>query len=87
MTPELAAKVALAFATSLKKDATVVVSRDSSRSARMLKRAMMAGLNAGGINVMDLEVDERAADPVPLPRCGRVGCASRCDSAPTIPTR
>jgi len=55
MTPELAAKVALAFATSLKKDATVVVSRDSSRSARMLKRAMMAGLNAGGVNVMDLE--------------------------------
>ncbi len=55
-TPELAAKVALAFATSLKKDATVVVSRDSSRAARMLKRAMMAGLNAGGINVMDLEV-------------------------------
>ncbi len=55
-TPELAAKVALAFATSLKKDATVVVSRDSSRAARMLKRAMIAGLNAGGVNVMDLEV-------------------------------
>ncbi len=55
-TPELAAKVALAFATSLKKDATVVVSRDSSRAARMLKRAMIAGLNSGGINVMDLEV-------------------------------
>jgi mannose-1-phosphate guanylyltransferase/phosphomannomutase len=48
--------VALAFATSLKKDATVVVSRDSSRSARMLKRALMAGLNAGGVNVLDLEV-------------------------------
>jgi mannose-1-phosphate guanylyltransferase/phosphomannomutase len=56
MTPELATKVALAFATSLKKDATVVVSRDSSRSARMLKRALMAGLNAGGVNVLDLEV-------------------------------
>ena len=56
ITPELAAKVALAFATSLKRNATVVVSRDSSRSARMLKRAMMAGLNAGGVNVMDLEV-------------------------------
>lgn len=55
-TPELAAKVALAFATSLKKDTTVVVSRDSSRSARMLKRAMIAGFNAGGVNVMDLEV-------------------------------
>jgi mannose-1-phosphate guanylyltransferase/phosphomannomutase len=55
-TPELAAKVALAFATSLKKGARVVASRDSSRSARMLKRAMMTGLNAGGINVTDLEV-------------------------------
>jgi len=56
MTPEVATKVALAFATSLKKSATVVISRDSSRSARMLKRAIMAGLNAGGVNVVDLEV-------------------------------
>ncbi|HKY14292.1 MAG TPA: sugar phosphate nucleotidyltransferase [Microthrixaceae bacterium] len=56
MTPEMATKVALAFATHLKKDATVVTSRDSSRTARMLKRAVMAGLNAGGINVLDLEV-------------------------------
>ncbi len=56
MTPELAAKVAMAFATSLDRGATVVVSRDSSRSARMLKRAIIAGLNAGGVNVMDLEV-------------------------------
>ena len=56
MTPELATKVALAFATFLKKDTTVVCSRDSSRSARMLKRALMAGLNAGGVNVLDLEV-------------------------------
>lgn len=54
-TPELAAKVALAFATNMKNGASVVVSRDSSRAARMLKRAIMAGLNAGGINVMDLE--------------------------------
>jgi len=56
ITPELATKVALAYATSLKRNTTVAVSRDSSRSARMLKRAMMAGLNAGGVNVMDLEV-------------------------------
>src|SRR5690606_20863306 len=28
----------------------------SSRAARMLKRAMMAGLNAAGANVLDLEV-------------------------------
>ncbi len=56
VTPELAARVAMAFGTTLKKDAAVVTSRDSSRSARMLKRAMMAGLNAAGINVRDLEV-------------------------------
>jgi mannose-1-phosphate guanylyltransferase / phosphomannomutase len=56
VTPELATRVAMAFGTSLKKDATVVTSRDSSRSARMLKRAMMAGLNAAGVNVRDLEV-------------------------------
>jgi mannose-1-phosphate guanylyltransferase / phosphomannomutase len=56
VTPELATRVAMAFATTLKKDATVITSRDSSRSARMLKRAMMAGLNAAGVNVRDLEV-------------------------------
>jgi mannose-1-phosphate guanylyltransferase / phosphomannomutase len=56
LTPGLAARVAMAFATTLKKDATVITSRDSSRSARMLKRAMMAGINAAGVNVRDLEV-------------------------------
>jgi len=56
ISPELATRVAMAYGTTLKKDATVVMSRDSSRSARMLKRAMMAGLNASGINVVDLEV-------------------------------
>jgi len=56
VTPELATRLAMAHATSLKKEATVITSRDSSRSARMLKRAMMAGLNAGGVNVLDLEV-------------------------------
>ena len=56
VTPELATKVAMAYASTLKKDTTVITSRDSSRSARMLKRAMMAGLNAGGVNVLDLEV-------------------------------
>jgi mannose-1-phosphate guanylyltransferase/phosphomannomutase len=56
VTPELAAKVAMAYGTSLRKGSTVVTSRDSSRAARMLKRAMMAGLNASGINVLDLEI-------------------------------
>jgi mannose-1-phosphate guanylyltransferase/phosphomannomutase len=56
ITPELAAKLGQAWASSLKTGSTVVTSRDSSRSARMLKRALMAGLNAGGINVVDLEL-------------------------------
>ena len=56
VTPEVAVRLALAFATTLKVDSTVVTSRDSSRSARMLKRAIMSGLNAGGLNVIDLEV-------------------------------
>jgi mannose-1-phosphate guanylyltransferase/phosphomannomutase len=56
ITPELATRVAMAYGTTLKKNSTVITSRDSSRSARMLKRAMMAGLNAAGANVLDLEV-------------------------------
>lgn len=56
VTPELALKLAMAHGTSLKKGNTVVTSRDSSRSARMLKRAMMAGLNSVGIDVIDLEI-------------------------------
>ena len=46
----------MAYGTSLRKGVTVVTSRDSSRAARMLKRSIMAGLNATGVNVLDLEV-------------------------------
>ncbi|MDH4145502.1 MAG: sugar phosphate nucleotidyltransferase [Acidimicrobiia bacterium] len=56
VTPELAVRLAMAYASTLRADATVITSRDSSRSARMLKRAIMAGLNSGGVNVVDLEV-------------------------------
>ena len=56
VTPEMATRVAMAYGSTLKKGTTVVTSRDSSRSARMLKRAMMAGLNAAGVDVQDLEV-------------------------------
>jgi len=56
ITPELATRLAMAYVTTLKKDSTIITSRDSSRSARMLKRAMMAGANAAGVNVLDLEV-------------------------------
>jgi mannose-1-phosphate guanylyltransferase/phosphomannomutase len=56
ITPEIALKVAEAFASIQPRGGHVVVSRDSSKPARMLKRAMVAGLNAAGVNVRDLRV-------------------------------
>ena len=56
ISPELAVRLAMAYGTTMKKGSTVVASRDTSRAARVLKRAMMVGLNASGIDVADLEV-------------------------------
>jgi mannose-1-phosphate guanylyltransferase/phosphomannomutase len=56
MTPELAVRLAMAWASTLEKGATVTASRDTSRAARALKRAIMAGCNAAGVHVDDLEV-------------------------------
>jgi len=63
LSPELAMRVALAYATLLPKGATITTARDSSRAARVLKRAVMVGLNAAGLNVEDLE-----ATTVPVTR-------------------
>ena len=54
--PELVIRVAMAFASTIPKGSIVAASRDSSRSSRMLKRALMVGLNSCGVNVADLEV-------------------------------
>jgi mannose-1-phosphate guanylyltransferase/phosphomannomutase len=56
ITPELAVRLAMAFATSMPRGATVTVSRDTSRAARVLKQAVTVGLNAAGVDVTDLEV-------------------------------
>jgi mannose-1-phosphate guanylyltransferase / phosphomannomutase len=56
ITSEVAVRLALAYGTSLPKGSVVTTSRDTSRTARALKRAIMAGLNLSGINVMDLEL-------------------------------
>ena len=56
ISPELAVRLAMAYGTTMKKGSTVVASRDTSRAARVLKRAMMVGLNATGVDVADLEV-------------------------------
>ena len=56
ITPELALKVAEAYGSLLPPGGHVVVTRDTTRAARMVKRAMTAGLNAAGINARDLRV-------------------------------
>ena len=63
ITPELAVRLASAYATTLKKGAGVTASRDASRAARTLNRAVQAALTASAINVQDLE-----ACPIPVAR-------------------
>ncbi|MBE0446950.1 MAG: mannose-1-phosphate guanyltransferase [Actinobacteria bacterium] len=56
ITVDLAMKLAMAYGTTLKKDSSIVVSQDASRASRMIKRAMIAGLNSTGINTSDLRI-------------------------------
>ncbi len=56
ITPELAVRLASAYATTLKKGSVVTTSRDASRAARALKRAVISALTASAIDVRDLEV-------------------------------
>ncbi len=63
VTPELCVRLASAYATTLKKGSTITTSRDVSRAARTLKRAIQGALNASAINVVDLE-----AQPLPVAR-------------------
>ena len=54
LTPEYAAKVGAAIGASLPKGSYVAINRDSHRSSRMLKRALISGLPGTGVNVWDL---------------------------------
>ncbi len=56
ITPEQALRVAMAYGSGLPMASAVVTSRDASRAARTIKRAIITGLNASGVNVSDLEV-------------------------------
>jgi len=56
ISPELAVRLAKAWASTLEKGTVITTSRDTSRAARVLKRALMVGCNAVGVNVNDLEV-------------------------------
>ena len=63
MTPQVAVRLAMAYGTTLKRGSVVVTGRDTSRAARAMKRAIIAGLNSTGITVHDLELV-----PMPLTR-------------------
>jgi mannose-1-phosphate guanylyltransferase / phosphomannomutase len=56
-------RLAMAFGSSLPKRSVVVASRDVTRTARIIKRAMVVGANATGVHVHDLELA-----PVPMAR-------------------
>lgn len=63
ITPEFATRLGSAFGTCLPPRSKVVTSRDSTRSSRMIKRAVIASLLSVGCDVLDL----RSA-PVPVAR-------------------
>lgn len=54
ITPEFAARLAAAFASTLPHNSSVVVGADGYRSSRMIKRAVISGLLSSGANVYDL---------------------------------
>lgn len=54
LTPDRALHLAMAYGSSLKKESEVMLSSDISRASRMIKRAMISGLNSTGVNCRDL---------------------------------
>jgi mannose-1-phosphate guanylyltransferase/phosphomannomutase len=63
VTPETVVRLAMAYGSTLKKGAIVTTSRDSTRAARAMKRAVVAGLNLSGVHCHDLEFT-----PLPVAR-------------------
>ena len=54
LTPEVAVRLGAALGTALKRGSRVVASRESSPAYRMIKRALISGLNSTGVSVADL---------------------------------
>jgi mannose-1-phosphate guanylyltransferase/phosphomannomutase len=63
LTPEFVARIGTAFASTLPKGSRVVINRDPHRSPRMLKRAIISGLPAAGVNAWDTQ-----SMPIPVAR-------------------
>jgi mannose-1-phosphate guanylyltransferase/phosphomannomutase len=60
ITAELALKLAMAYGTALPKGSAVTTSRDSHSASRVIKRALICGLNSTGVVVRDLRVASSA---------------------------
>ena len=58
-------RLAAALGTALKRGARVVASRESPAACRMIKRAMISGLNSTGVDVADLRVLPAVGQPPP----------------------
>ena len=56
ITPEFASKLGVALGSFLGKGAKVIVGRDTHRVSRMVKRAIIAGLTAVGVDVYNLRI-------------------------------
>ncbi len=54
LTPEMVARLAVAFGTALPRGARVVASREAPATCRMIERSMIAGINSTGVDVADL---------------------------------
>ncbi|MCG9895208.1 MAG: NTP transferase domain-containing protein [Fimbriimonadaceae bacterium] len=63
ITPEFAVKLGLAFGSTIPMGARIVTARDSSRSSRMTKRALISSLLSCGITVVDMR-----SSPLPITR-------------------
>jgi mannose-1-phosphate guanylyltransferase/phosphomannomutase len=63
LTPEFAARLGAAYASTLPRGSTVTLNRDQHRSSRMLKRSLMGGIVSAGVNVADL-----SQAPLPVDR-------------------
>ncbi|MGH2499695.1 MAG: sugar phosphate nucleotidyltransferase, partial [Candidatus Limnocylindria bacterium] len=72
LTPEFAARLGSAYASTLAQGAVVTMNRDQHRTSRMLKRALMGGIVGAGIHVADL-----SQAPLPIGRfhTRRIGAA------------
>ena len=56
LTPETALRLGIALGTALERGARVVTSRSASPSCRLIRRALLAGVNSTGVHADDLQV-------------------------------